>query len=328
MRRSLSCWEVPDGSGHLPSSPQQRAPILVHFGEAAMSSPQHWIATQYLYAGLSVIPIRTNGNKKPALSSWEPFMCRLANDAELSNWYAKPRGIGIVCGIVSGGLEVIDFDDGSLFPAWLASVVNITKKLTIIRTAGGGYHCLYRCPEIGTNAKIACDPSRQKATLIESRGQGGYIIAHGSPSGVHPSGRTYDIADESAHYMPTIPNITPGERRELWRAARAFDKRPPQQLESLRKRINGHVERHRKDNRPLEQRKESARRYVAKMEPSVSGCNGHGKAYAVAKVLVEKFGLPFEESVELFSEYNDRCVPKWNEKEIMHKLESAIGGKI
>ena len=64
------------------------------------------------------------------------------------------------------------------------------------------------------------------------------------------------------------------------------------------------------------------------MEHAVSGSNGHGKAYAVAKVLVEKFGLPFDESVELFAEYNERCVPRWNEKEIMHKLESAIGGKI
>jgi hypothetical protein len=127
--------------------------------------------------------------------------------------------------------------------------------------------------------------------------------------------------------MPTIPNITPVERRGLWHAARAFDKRPPKQLESLRKRINGHVERLRKDNRPLEQRKVSARRYVAKMEPSVSGCNGHGKAYAVACVLVGRFELPFDDAMKLFVEFNQRCQPPWNEKQIMHKLESAMGAE-
>ena len=287
-----------------------------------------WIATQYRDAGLSVVPLRIDGSKSPAITSWKPFSERLARDSELSQWFDLPRGIGIVTGIVSGGLEVIDFDDGSLFPSWFLKVERVVSRLVIISTGGGGYHVLYRCKEIGGNTKIACDPTKEKTTLIETRGEGGYIVAHGSPRGVHASGKPYAIDERSGAYLPKVPVITPAERRSLWVAARAFDKRPAQQTETLRKRLNGYTSDHCEDHRQLHLRKESARRYVQKMEHAVSGSNGHGKAYAVAKVLVEKFGLPFDESVELFAEYNERCVPRWNEKEIMHKLESAIGGKI
>ncbi|HUP78919.1 MAG TPA: bifunctional DNA primase/polymerase [Pirellula sp.] len=283
----------------------------------------HRFATEYRDAGLSIIPLKMDGSKKPAIPTWEPFKKRFANDAELSNWYIRPHGIGIVAGTVSGGLEVIDFDDGSLFEPWRKQVETIVCWLPIVETPSGGYHVFYRCAEIGSNCKIACDPSREKTTLIETRGEGGYVCGVGSPNGIHKLGLYIQAAGP---VIPDIPTITPADRKELWRVARTFDKRPKHQLESLRNRLNGHVERHCDDQRPLDQRKESARRYVSKMEPAVSGCNGHGKAFAVASTLVGKFGLPFDDSFELFNEYNMRCNPQWNEKEVMHKLESALGG--
>ena len=132
-------------------------------------------ARDYRDAGISVIPLRLDGSKKPAIASWDPFTKRLATDSELSNWFASPRGIGLVTGIVSGGLEVLDFDDGSLFEPWRKQVERIVIWLPIVETPSGGYHVFYRCDEIGSSAKIAMDPEREKTTLIETRGENAYV---------------------------------------------------------------------------------------------------------------------------------------------------------
>ena len=181
------------------------------------------LATEYRDAGISVIPLKLDGSKSPALPSWTPYRERLATDAELSEWFSIPHGIGLVCGVISGGLEVIDFDDGSLFEPWRQLVSAIVERLPVVETGGGGWHVLYRCSEIGGNVKIACDPSREKQTLIETRGEGGYIVGEGSPCSVHLSGLPY--VQYSGPYLPSVPRITADERRELWKAARTFDKR-------------------------------------------------------------------------------------------------------
>ena len=60
-----------------------------------------------------------------------------------------------------------------------------------------------------------------RGVRIETRGEGGYIVAEGSPCAVHVSGLPY------VHYMgptlETIETITPTERRSIWMAAGEFD---------------------------------------------------------------------------------------------------------
>src|SRR5690348_2509009 len=70
-------------------------------------------AYYYISLGLSVIPIRLDGSKKPFLKEWKPYQSEIANDDDLESWfnpYADTYGIGIVCGEVSGNLEVIDIE--------------------------------------------------------------------------------------------------------------------------------------------------------------------------------------------------------------------------
>ena len=64
-------------------------------------------------AGICVIPPKQDGSKAPDAASWTEYQRRLPTDAELTRWYADPRraGIGYVCGRISGGLELLDFDD-------------------------------------------------------------------------------------------------------------------------------------------------------------------------------------------------------------------------
>jgi hypothetical protein len=282
------------------------------------------ITCQLVDSGLSVVPLQLNGSRRPAIDELEPYFDRQPLCKELHEWFfgKSEAAYAIIGGIVSRGLEVMDFDDGTLFEPWREQVADIVERLPVISTPGEGFHIYYRCCEIAPAAKIAIDPSREKATLIETRGERSYVAAPGSHPKTHPTGRRYRRF--SGPSLLCIPTISPKDRRRLWAAARTFDKRPAKQIESLRQRVNGYASKQCTDSRPLGPRKESASRYVAKMEPSISGCDGHGKAFTVACVLVGKFGLPFDESLEIFHEYNKRCAPPWSEKEILHKLESAM----
>jgi hypothetical protein len=177
-------------------------------------------ARAYVDAGLSVVPVCIDGTKRP-LIAWKDFCTRRASDAELSAWCQQPVGLGIVCGIVSGGLEVFDFDDGSLWCPWYKSVESIACRLPTIETPSGGYHVYFRCREIGRNLKIATDPKADRQTLVETRGEGGYVIAPGGAPGVHQAG---EYVQAQGPPLPEVPTIAPYDRRLLWAAARRFDR--------------------------------------------------------------------------------------------------------
>jgi hypothetical protein len=189
-------------------------------------------ALAYQAAGVSVIPLRLDGSKAPALSTWQEFQKRIAEPVEVYDWFrvSGGAGIGLVAGVVSGGVEILDFDDGSLFEPWRLLVPETVEGLPVVKTPSGGWHVFYRCSEIGGNSKIAIDPSREKKTLIETRGQGGYVAAVGSAAGVHKQGA---YVQHSGPELPTIPQITPGQRRELFAATRSFDKRSQAERQQL-----------------------------------------------------------------------------------------------
>ncbi len=195
----------------------------------------HAYAREYLSYGYSIVPMRLDGTKAPSLSSWKEYTKRLPTEQEVDAWFSRPAGIGVICGAVSGGLEVIDFDMHQLLAPLLSMVDrSLVERLSIYETPGG-WHLIYRCSEICGSTKIAMwepihTPSREKCygppgcgkgVRIETRGEGGLFVAEGSPLAVHASGLPY------CHYMgprlETIETITPQERRSIWMAAGEFD---------------------------------------------------------------------------------------------------------
>lgn len=68
---------------------------------------------------------------------------------------------------------------------------------------------------------------------------------------------------------------------------------------------------------------ERARKYLAKLDPAVSGSGGHNATFHAACVLVIEFGIPPEQAMPLLEEYNQRCAPPWSQRELQHKLASA-----
>jgi hypothetical protein len=216
---------------------------------------QTWkAALAYLRAGLSLIPVSTDGSKSPSgldlpyktddqgevvlngrghpQRTWDVYKDRVPTEEELRSWFDRehPAGIGVVGGRVSGNLETIDFDRqaDALFPQWCqlveAECPGLLERLCVVKTPRPGYHVRYRCPMvvIPGNLKLAVDPSRPRGeqNLIETRGEGGYALAPGSPADCHETGRAYDYV--SGPKLSQIQAITPEEREVLIRCGSSF----------------------------------------------------------------------------------------------------------
>lgn len=66
------------------------------------------------------------------------------------------------------------------------------------------------------------------------------------------------------------------------------------------------------------------RLYLDRCPPAVSGSSGHNQTFTVACALVHGFSLSENEAFYFLSEYNRRCQPQWSEKELWHKVKSAL----
>lgn len=209
----------------------------------------HNTAIGYLASGLCVLPaMRTGSEKRVALASWKDYQSRLPEREELDWWFggSAPRGnaLCIVCGRVSGNLEMIDFDlQGEAFSAWCDAVAqtpggaDLLARLVIETSPSGGMHAIYRCErEVAGNLKIAqrriaCEseepivvgdkefvPRRDAQglgvvlTLIETRGEGGLFLC--APS------EGYGLTQGD---FANVPTITAEQRDTLLSCAWALN---------------------------------------------------------------------------------------------------------
>lgn len=185
-------------------------------------------ALAYLEAGFSVIPIELGGSKKSAVL-WKQYQQERATAQQLESWFEASAGIGIVCGAVSGNLEVLDFDSFSTAVSFFegleaAGLSGLVQRMWRVLTPSYGTHLYYRnsvAPE--GNAKLAMSEDGKKV-LIETRGEGGYVVAPGSPKGVHVANRAYRTLSH-ANGFQSLPALTAEERQRLLEYARSFDKR-------------------------------------------------------------------------------------------------------
>lgn len=69
---------------------------------------------------------------------------------------------------------------------------------------------------------------------------------------------------------------------------------------------------------------ERASRYLGRMDPSIEGMKGHDKLLVATSAMVRGFDLNDADAFHLLaSEFNQRCVPSWSEREIRHKINEA-----
>jgi len=182
----------------------------------------------YNKAALSALPCKLSDKYPSMLSGWRKFMEKPPEQYDLGTFRnykdCNTFGVCIVCGAVSGSLEVIDIDNHldtaeSVFNE-LTDIDEVQKiiqryDIPIEQTPGGGYHLFYRCAKIEGNQKLSVDG---KETVIETRGEGGLIVC--APS------KGYTLMSGS---LTDIPIITEEERETLLSYCRSFDKSETQE---------------------------------------------------------------------------------------------------
>jgi putative DNA primase/helicase len=199
-------------------------------------------ALSWLRAGFSPLPPREDTTKAPTADvqvngewTWTPYQTTPATEAHVRGWYRRNRSGCGVCG-GPGGLEPFEFDDRGTYEAFKTAAVAFGLEDLIRRieagyledTPGGGVHWFYVCDDVRPPAKLAerpdlDDPKNRRKTLIETKGQGGFIIVAPSNGKVHQSGGAYRLLQGSPE---TIARISADEREALWQLARTFDEMP------------------------------------------------------------------------------------------------------
>ena len=176
-------------------------------------------AMRYLRSGLAVLPAN-KAQKRPCLPQWSEFQTRLPTEEEVRRWFAEPREAQcLVCGKVSGNLEVIDFDNhGELYSKWKDAIpVDLLARLVIEQTQSGGYHVAYRCQDaVCGNIRLAQGERNGKMmTLVETRGEGGLILC--------APGDGYSLVQGD---YTALPVLTKEERETLLNAAWKMNEKP------------------------------------------------------------------------------------------------------
>ena len=207
-----------------------------------------------------------------------------------------PGGVGY--GIATGtrsGVFVVDLDGEDAVDTFGA--FGPCPETFAVATPRG-YHLYFSLP-----SHLVKTSAGDLAKGIDVRGEGGFVVAPGSP---HRSGGTYvDIGGELAA-APAWLLRWPGLRKLVDDAAAPSPlpvvEGSPEEAECL----------------------EEAIKMLTSAPVSIAGQKGHGTLWVLAQRLMRSFELPIDTAYALLIEhYNGRCLPPWSGRELRHKLEQA-----
>jgi hypothetical protein len=137
-------------------------------------------ALAYAARGWSILPVC---GKEPRLRSWLPYQSKPPTERQLRKWFGngKVTGLAVICGPVSGGLVVMDFDDREAYKRWAAGHPELARTVPTVESRRG-YHLYFRC-QLGRSFHVKIDGQ----AVGELKGSG-YIVL---PPSKHPTGHTY-----------------------------------------------------------------------------------------------------------------------------------------
>jgi len=203
-------------------------------------------ALELARAGYSVIPVKADGTKAPAVP-WKPYTIQPATEQQLREWFAPGRhtGIGIITGAVSGCAELTELEgraaghlDELRELAEASGLGHLWHNLVtgwFELSPSGGVHLIYRVDgPIPGNTKIARRPATDEElaeapkervkVLAETRGEGGYVVIAPTPGTHHPTGNAWRCITGTG--PTTAPTLTPDERQALHDLLATLDRTP------------------------------------------------------------------------------------------------------
>lgn len=189
------------------------------------------IAKTWLQAGVSLIPIRADGTKRPPVQ-WAQYIKEQPGEDEVERWFGNGHqyGLALICGEVSCNLEMLELEGRAMDQdsiGRLLAMIEVRGLTPLWRelngpdgysewSPSGGLHVLYRIVDhdVPGNEKIArrfattdelfANPRDQYKVMAETRGTGGYVIVAPSPGECHPSGRPWSLIQGSYGRLPFV----------------------------------------------------------------------------------------------------------------------------
>jgi len=207
----------------------------------ALDAAQRWAN-----AGCAVIRVKADGTKAP-LDKWKEYQQQAPNMATLMSWFGNgvACGIGVITGAVSGNMEMCEFEGRAVATGIDVRFIEMLIKegagnlATRLFSTGytqnspsGGLHVFYRVtgPVAGNTKLASIDTPEGVRPLIETRGEGGFVVVAPSSGTVHESGRGWTARTGTPDDIPTI---TEAERDLLHCLARSLTAvRPPVRVDT------------------------------------------------------------------------------------------------
>ena len=174
------------------------------------------IIEYYVEQGFNLIPITKT--KKPRVK-WKRYQTEEVTPDQVETWMKKyPNGNwALICGKVSGGLVVLDFDDPHLVDKFFSD----TKTLTA-RTQSGGIHKYF------ISKKIPPKEQKHRGFAFDIQGEGSYVVAPPSvgENGVWEFTNEEEIlvVDDILEYVDArLPNLQRDRKAEIERMKKELD---------------------------------------------------------------------------------------------------------
>lgn len=177
------------------------------------------VARVWQQGGVSVVPILPNRTKRPACR-WGEYQVTAPSLNQVDEWWGNgvTYGLALICGSVSGNLEMTEIEGRACDGGSLTEVANRMDELGIGHvwdllngpdgysemSPSGGLHLLYRVSdhEVPGNTKLAM--GEDGMVLAETRGTGGYVIVAPTSGICHPSGEAWVMINGRYGHLPVI----------------------------------------------------------------------------------------------------------------------------
>lgn len=268
----------------------------------ALSAAQDYKAIR----GWSSIPVPFR-SKLPIIEGWQKLRLEYH---ELPRYFRGRCNLGVLLGEPSNWLIDVDLDHHlavELAPEFLPETDSIFGRKSKPRS-----HWLYYVSAPAVTKKQQAVINGERTMLVEFRSTGCQTVF---PPSVHEKGEPIEWAQdgEPAKLAPevllsAVASLAKEVRKRLGVPDVAEFKPRRVAIGPMRTASTSDIER--------------CRRYISRIPPAISGQRGDPSTFHVC-CLIAKFGLSDSDAWGLIQEFNDRCVPKWNDNSLRRNLENA-----